>query len=452
VKFAKGVLGHDLWATQKTILRSLATHPRTAVKACHASGKSYVAAAAALWWVYRYPDGIVVTTAPTWTQVERVLWGEIHRALQGAKLVVGQLNQTELKLGPNNYAIGLSTDKGVRFQGFHGRVLIILDEAPGVRPDIYEAIEGIRAGGDVRVLALGNPTIASGPFYDAFTSQRDSWSTHTIGAFDTPNLAGIDLDGLLAMSPEDLGTNVRDYLTKRGWVREKHAEWGPMHPLWQSRVLGQFPTQAEDALISLDWIEHAKLSEVDLTGDEPVIVGIDVAGPGEDETVAYVREGTRVSLLGVWGQADPRGMVLAALAPYRGRNLTVNVDSIGIGYNFGLHLRDQGLNVQLGNVGESPRDKEKFVNLKAELYWSLRERFQAGDIAGISDEATAAQLLGIRYDHTARGQVRIESKDAAKKRGVKSPDRAEALMLACAPAAEWAAPVSFDVGGSKWAL
>jgi hypothetical protein len=58
----------------------------------------------------------------------------------------------------------------VRFQGFHGRLLIVVDEAPGVKADIWEAIEGIRAGGDVRVLALGNPTIASGPFYDAFTS------------------------------------------------------------------------------------------------------------------------------------------------------------------------------------------------------------------------------------------------------------------------------------------
>jgi hypothetical protein len=78
--------------------------------------------------------------------------------------------------------VGLSTDQGVRFQGFHGRVLIVVDEAPGVKADIWEAIEGIRAGGDVRVLALGNPTIASGPFHDAFTSNRDGWGhVHDLG-------------------------------------------------------------------------------------------------------------------------------------------------------------------------------------------------------------------------------------------------------------------------------
>jgi len=60
-------------------------------------------------------------------------------------------------------AIGLSSNEGVRFQGWHGKILVVIDEAPGVRPDIYEAIEGIRAGGDVRILALGNPTLASGP-------------------------------------------------------------------------------------------------------------------------------------------------------------------------------------------------------------------------------------------------------------------------------------------------
>src|SRR5258708_21818681 len=96
-------------------------------------------------------------------------------------------------------SVKLSSIEGVRFQGWHGKILIVIDEAPGVRPEIYEAIEGIRAGGDVRVLALANPTIASGPFYDAFSVNRDGWSLFTIGAFDTPNLAGLDLESLLAL-------------------------------------------------------------------------------------------------------------------------------------------------------------------------------------------------------------------------------------------------------------
>src|SRR5436309_6007612 len=80
VRFARGILQHDPWSMQTAILRSVATTPRTAVKACHSSSKTFTAAEAVLWWITRYPDGIAVTTAPTWTQVERLLWGEIHKA------------------------------------------------------------------------------------------------------------------------------------------------------------------------------------------------------------------------------------------------------------------------------------------------------------------------------------------------------------------------------------
>ena len=79
----------------------------------------------------------------------------------------------------------------MKFQGIHGRkILIIADEAPGIRADIWDAIEGVRAGGDVHVLMLGNPVIPSGYYFNAFGRGRAIWTTFTISAFDTPNLAG----------------------------------------------------------------------------------------------------------------------------------------------------------------------------------------------------------------------------------------------------------------------
>lgn len=444
VRFARGLLRHDIWGVQEEILRSVATHPRTAVKACHASGKTFTAADALMWWTVRYPDdGIVVTTAPTWTQVEKLLWGAVHKAAATGGVKFPPIHKTELPIGPENYALGLSTNEGVRFQGWHGRILIILDEAPGVLAEIYEAIEGIRAGGHVHVLLLGNPILASGPFYEPFTSQRARWNTFTISAFDTPNFrwpdgphAGmqVTLEHLLAMPEEALDQNVRSYLTTRRWVREKYEEWGPGHPLWESKVLGQFPEQSEDALISLAWLEAAKARAPLAAADDEWAAGVDVAGPGEDETVVKVRHGPDVVASRAWHEPDPRGAVVAFLAPFRHRLARVNVDSNGIGYNFGLHLRDQGLPVELVNVGEAARHPERFKLLKAEFYWALRERFEQGRITGLLDETTLAQLAGIRYEHIATGQVKIESKDDARARGVKSPDRAEALMLAFAPA------------------
>jgi hypothetical protein len=123
----------------------------------------------------------------------------------------------------------------------------VLDEAPGVRAEVYEAIEGIRAGGQVRVLALGNPTVSGGPFYSAFTTTRSTWKTFTIDAFDTPNLEGLPLERLRQL-PKGLSENdptfaycPRPYLVTRRWVYEKFWEWGEDSPLWQSRVLGSFP-------------------------------------------------------------------------------------------------------------------------------------------------------------------------------------------------------------------
>jgi hypothetical protein len=429
-RFAEVMLGDAVWSKQREILQSVARHSRTAVKACHASGKTFTAAEAVLWWITCREQAIAVTTAPTWTQVERLLWGEIRHAVSRSKIKYPNPGISKLELGPGRYAIGLSTNEGVRFQGFHGNVLIVLDEAPGVLPEIYEAIEGIRAGGDVRVLALGNPTIASGPFYDAFALNRESWNLITISAFETPNLAGLTVESLLQLPEEQLDRNACPYLTTRRWVKEKYLEWGPGHPLWEARVLGNFPLQSADALLSLAWLEAAKYREGSDQG--PLHAGLDVAGPGEDETVLCVRRGPRIVLLQAWAGKDPRGDVLAALMPFKDRLQSVNVDSVGIGYYMAKHLKDQSVNVQEVNVGEKAYDPEKYANRKAELYWGLRARTQAGDIAGLTDERAIAQLAGIRYSHNSRGQVVIESKDEARKRGVKSPDRAEAVMLAFA--------------------
>jgi hypothetical protein len=107
----------------------------------------------------------------------------------------------------------------------------------------------------------------------------------------------------------------------------------------------------------------------------------------------------------------------------------VNVDAAGIGYYLAKHLQDVGYPVRPVNVGERASDRERYVNLKAEFYWGLRLRFQQGDVAGLTDERTIGQLAGIRYRHTPRGQVEIERKEDVRKRGVKSPDRAEAVIL-----------------------
>jgi phage terminase large subunit len=440
-RFARTFLGHDLWPTQVEILRALVSSPRVAVKACHSSSKTRTAAEAVLWWITRYADGIALTTAPTFVQVKQVLWGEIRRAALGAHLAYPRPNLTELRLGPNNYALGLSTNQGVRFQGFHSsHLLVVIDEAVGVDGEIWEAIEGARAGGEVRVLALANPTLPVGPFYAAFTHQRAGWTTFTIDAFATPNLAGVTLERLLAMDEDELAQAARPYLVTRRWVREKYYEWGERSPMWQARVRARFPHQSQNSLIALAALERARaapaagaLGAPPCGDDQALYAGVDVAGPGEDETVVVVRDrrGAIVELRSS-ASADARGEVVAVLAKYKARLKEVNVDAVGIGYNFALHLQDLGYPVNFVNVGLPARDTEKFANLKAELYWGLKMRFEADEVRALDDETALSQLASLTYRHNPRGQIAIETKEQARKRGLRSPDRAEALMLAFA--------------------
>ena len=235
---------------------------------------------------------------------------------------------------------------------------------------------------------------------------------------------------MLELSDEELDKNPVPYLTTRRWVKEKYHEWGPGHALWESRVLGNFPTQADDALISLTCLETAKYREGGEDGS--FYAGLDVGGPGESETVLCVRNGQRIVLLETWTRQHPTGKVIAALMPFKDRLQTLNVDRVGIGEYMAKHLEDHGFPVRGINVGERSNEPEKFANLKAELYWGLRELFEAGKISGLTDERTIAQLVGIRYSHNCHGHIVIESKEDARKRGVKSPDRAEAVMLAFA--------------------
>jgi phage terminase large subunit len=458
VLFANRIFGAQLWEKQIEILRSIQKNRRTAVRACHSSGKTFVLAIAALWWLARYADGIVLTTSSTFRQVKTQLWPEIHRLIAQAKVHYPALGNTELRLrNESNFALGFSTDRATNFQGYHGNhILIIVDEAPGIEAGVWDAIAGTMAGGKVHVVMAGNPVFPSGAFYDAFTRQRELWNCIVISAFESPNLKGITLEDLLRIDPSEGGpldqNPVPNLVTKR-WVFDQYKAWWhgdeSSSPNWLSRVRGQFPDQAQNALVKLSWLERAKQRTVSDTARDAassLVAGVDVGG-GEAETVAYVCEAKprsfKIIAMGAWRCEDTRGEVVRFLATYRTRLRSVRADSAGIGYNFGLHLKDQRFPVEMINVGmaceSSPRLGEndpsrRFVNLKAQYYQVLADALERDEVQGLRDDLTIGQLAGLIYEIDSHGRTKIESKESARARGIPSPDRADALMLAlCKP-------------------
>ncbi len=448
-QFSAAMLQRKLWAKQREIARSVAQNPLTAVKGCHASGKTFVASGLPLWWLMRHKEAVAYIMAPTLRQV-KTFWGEIALARTGGaravRLALPEPTTTRLEVSPNRYAQGASSSRGVNVQGIHGKnVLLIGDEAPGIESAIWDAVEGMRAGGNVRALIQGNPVVPSGYFYDACTRFRAIWNCISISAFDTPNLQhhdgrAVSEDELLNMSPEELAYNPFPALVSRAWVRERIIVWGTKHPKYLARVLGEFPSDDPGSVFPLSWIERAQRDptekELEAAKRFQIQVGIDVAGAGADETVLTARIGGIILYQKAWADADPRGPLMRDLSEIRGGRLgyplgiTV-VDTIGIGYNFALHLADHGFNIWGFNCNQRAIQPDMFASQKAETHWTFREYLQQDLVSRLTDEETAAQLSTIRYRENSRGLTEIESKDQRNQRGIPgSPDRAESLIMA----------------------
>ena len=243
-QFAAEALGVDLWSKQREIALALRDHPRVAVRSCHAAGKTFLAATCIVWFCYTRPGAIALTTASTYRQVRYVLWRTLHRLIGRAPLPLGGvLNDAELRLGDQWYALGLSTNQPDRFQGFHApHVLVVVDEPGAIPPPVFGAIEGVLASGDTRLLMIGNPTQPHGPFFDAFHDDRAQFRSFRISAFDTPNFTDE------ADRPELVSTE---------WVESRRRMWGETSDLYRSRVLGEFPSAGVNQLFPPSLLDRA---------------------------------------------------------------------------------------------------------------------------------------------------------------------------------------------------
>lgn len=243
----RDILGESPTLQQQQVIRSVWTNRRTACKAGTGVGKTRVAACCAIAWLLTGPGRIVVTTAPTGRQVKRLLWREIRGLLSRAETLgykIGEIKPVDCDLTfGDSTAVGFSSDEGVNFQGFHsaGGTLFVLDEAPGISGEIWDAIDATLTGANDRLLAIGNPTEPAGRFFDMFRSE--TVFKITISGLDSPNvIAGEDLiPGLIGVA----------------WLEERRKEWGEGSALWSARVLGQFPTVVDDGLVPISWVEAA---------------------------------------------------------------------------------------------------------------------------------------------------------------------------------------------------
>lgn len=425
VWFCRQVLGFDPWSKQAEILEAVRDHDRVAVRSCNAAGKTSTAGRVVLWWLGGGPGSIALTTAPTDRQVKRLLWKEIRQGYHASRgFFDGELFDTRLRLGDGWEALGLSTDDAESFSGWHEeRVLVVVDEASGVDEEIFEAIEGVLAGGHAKLLVISNPTQTSGQFFDAFHSERCLWRTISISAFDTPAFTG-----------EPVSEAVRRRLVTRAWVEEKRAKWGEGSPLWDVRVLGAFPAQSDNAVVPLAAVEAAQARHA--SAGEPVVVACDVARFGSDETVIAVARGGRVRIAEAYVGRDLMqtvGAIVDVGKQLRGEGVAGHaisyvVDDAGVGGGVTDRLRELGYAVTGFNGAGQARAKDDYPNRRSEAWFEFVERLPVVDLD--RDEQLAADLVAPRYALDSRGRRVVEPKSETKRRLGRSPDRADAVLMA----------------------
>ena len=426
VAFARDALGVEFWELQSEVAKAILEHLRVVARSGHKIGKTKLAACIAIWWACTRKSGRVVITAPTFHQVKDLIWHEIVGILQGAKLGIPDAPKdpsTGIRWADGRYIIGVSTDRPENIAGFSGdELLFIIDEASGVDEAIFEALRGNMAGG-ARMLMLGNPTQASGTFFDAFNSKQEFWRTFHISSEETPNVV--------------LGRDVVRGLATKQWVDEMRAEWGEESPVFQVRVKGNFADQAENAVIGMALVEAAVKRWATTPEDGPLEFGVDPAGFGDDDTIIYPRRGHKALEAIALHSMDPdqvAARVIAEVAKHRRledpKRIPVKVDSIGLGLGVCGCLRDEpSIALTRVNVAETSTVRG-YSKLRDQLWFMLRDWLKDGGAIPPSDKKLLAELLAPTYDFDLQGRLKVEKKADVKLRLKRSPDRADALALA----------------------
>jgi hypothetical protein len=307
------------------------------------------------------------------------------------------------------------------FQGIHARyVLVVLDEACGIPVWLWNAVDSIVTNDNARVLAIGNPDDPSAEF-EKICRPGSGYNVITVSAFDLPAFTGEEIPAQLAES-----------LTGKGWVEERARKWGVGSPLYQSKVLGEFPDLSDDSLITPRMVREAIERDLSKVAQGLGQFGGDVARLGVDKTTLYHDVDGIVRKVGEWHKQDTMktaGHFAIALRDNPGVPMFMDISGVGGGpYD---RLREQGFQVWPFDGGEAPNDPVRFKNARAEGYWHLREDFERGVIdLDPLDLDLHAQLVSIKWAPDSRGRIVIESKEDMRKRGLPSPDHADAVMMA----------------------
>ena len=433
VEFVKDVIKAEPDEYQAKVLNDLAYNEKQkratkiSVRSGHGVGKSTIESWAILWFLVTRPFPKILCTAPTAHQLHDILWAEASKWLRNSKMLGDILEWTYEKIYLKGhreewFAIARTSNKPDALQGTHAEhILIIIDEASGVPDVVFEPVLGTLSTNDAKLLMCGNPTQLAGFFYESHNDKKDLYITHVING---ENSSRVD----------------------REYIKLIAEMFGTDSDVYRVRVLGEFPKANPDSFISLDMINT---DFIDIGDIYSIDLGVDVARFGDDESViATVFNKLRLSKLNIFQHNDTMeltGQVVNIIKslnkdyPNVRVNVKVDCDGLGVGLYDRLRevINEKGLNARavechFGAKGGKVRNSEpiSYFNSTGIMWGLIRTKFKEKSLYITEDSELINQLTNRKYFIESDGDIRLERKEDMKKRGVHSPDRADALALA----------------------
>lgn len=406
-------------------LEALAPHgSRVALVAANGSGKtSEIAVVAILWHMIRYPGSQTVVTAGVYRQIVEVLWPVLRNRVIGMGPEIAQffeITESRIKYnspslpgeGPREPSLcnGFSAEKPEAAEGWHGRgpsgnLLYVIDEAKAVPDGIFDAMERCQP---TRLLVMSSPGGAAGRFHEIFRKADPRYKTVKVTSYDCPHITA-------------------------QWIQEQIDAYGIKSAVVQSMIFAEFCDEDGGVLCLPPAVLQKSLSSPPTKLGTALKAGVDFAAGG-DENVIQVMSGNEVKETVKWREKDTMAAVGRFITELKRIGVeagNVWADGSGIGIPMCDALREAGWSVNRVNNGEAAFDNEKFANRGTEMWVKFARLVETGKvILPKDDEVLHRQLTTRRLEHNAKGKLIIEPKDKMKKRGLDSPDRADALILA----------------------
>lgn len=390
-----------------------------AVASGHGIGKSALVSWLILWGVGTHEDTRGVVTANTEPQLRTKTWPELAKWYQmwiAKDLFI--FTATSIYAAEPGHdktwridAIPWSVANTEAFAGLHNqgnRILIIFDEASAIDNLIWEVTEGALTDADTEIIwcCFGNPTRNSGRFYDCFHKHRELWQTRQV---DSRSVS----------------------FANKKQIEQWRQTYGEDSDFFKVRVKGEFPSASDKQFISTLLVDEArrrllKKSQFDFA---PVILGVDPAWTGGDATAIYLRQGLFCKRLLKIAKNDNDLYIAGMLARFEDE-YHADAVFIDIGYGTGIKSAGDAWNrnwtlIAFGGKSNRPDCRNK----RAEMWANGRDWLIKGGVLPYDDQELADDLTGPEVLPTDDGKIQLESKESMKKRGVPSPNCADALML-----------------------